>query len=751
MPNPSTTNPRQVVHDEPWSPDDPDLLRRRAFGKRVAEVVGERQDSAGLVIAIYGPWGEGKTSVLRMIRQELATWPDILPIEFNPWFFRDEEHLLGMFFATLAERLKIKLGSVGEEIGRSLRKYGTALGAAPTEIAGIPNVGKMAEAIGDWFQPASLAALRDRIERGIEQSGQRPVVIIDDIDRLDRAGINAVTKLVKLIAGFSYTTYILAFDDDVVAAALAGRYADDLPSARDYLDKIVQVPLRLPPADQSALLQITLGHVDRALVSSATDVDEDGARRFIRYFRPLYVSRLRTVRTAKRFGNALAFAFPLLRGEVNVVDLLLLESIRALYPGIYSRLRLSREFLTSAPGQSRSRTSDDAAAARDRLSLIVGSLSADEQRALLDLLRALFPFLKAQLGEVSYGYDVVAEMDAIQSVGSPNYCDRYFQYSIPAHDVPDVEIGRLEAALTDANIARATELFESLLSLGGVRRLLERLRTNEHKRDVAAARCLLLLLGAYGASFPRTEGFLAVFESPQGQAAILAANTLRRIPDAERAERALALVREVQPTHFALELRRWFTSSGDERAKGNALLSLDEERRLDEAAADRLRGEWRVKPFYMRPHDEAQPLLNHWAWLIGRPETESVLRHEFDKSPEHPAALVWAFVPTAYSLESGLSFRSELRRDSYESIARLIEPSVLLEYGRRLYPHLDDEHEGTPLPSKELGALVQFAMLHRRAVLGAEPAPPSAHSTDADVLGTASGVSRGEDASSSEV
>lgn len=252
------------VHDEPWRPGEAERLGRRGFAVRIAHTIGTRRDSAGLTVALYGAWGEGKTSVLRMVQEDLAQAESVEVIPFNPWRFRDPDHLVEMFFETLASRLgnSVKLGTRSEEVGRALRSYGKLLNIVP----GVQGLGDAVSTVGERIKEPTFETLRNRVESGIRAAGVRPVILIDDIDRLDGAEIRAVVRLVKLTANFENTTYLLAFDPDVVAAALATAVDGATPEdGRRYLEKIVQVPLQLPSTDQGTLLHLTLEYLSEAL------------------------------------------------------------------------------------------------------------------------------------------------------------------------------------------------------------------------------------------------------------------------------------------------------------------------------------------------------------------------------------------------------------------------------------------------------------------------------------------------------
>ena len=75
------------------------------------------------MIGIYGAWGDGKTSVLRLMEESFAACEDIVVINFNPWHFQLETQFVAGFFSTLADALGRKLSTKAEDIGKVLNRY----------------------------------------------------------------------------------------------------------------------------------------------------------------------------------------------------------------------------------------------------------------------------------------------------------------------------------------------------------------------------------------------------------------------------------------------------------------------------------------------------------------------------------------------------------------------------------------------------------------------------------------------------
>ena len=108
---------KSYAADAPVKNQAEDRFRRWPFAQRIAETVAARRDPSSIVVAIYGTWGEGKTSILNFIECELLSQESVVCVRFNPWRFKDETTLLLSYFGTLADALGRTLSSKNEKIG----------------------------------------------------------------------------------------------------------------------------------------------------------------------------------------------------------------------------------------------------------------------------------------------------------------------------------------------------------------------------------------------------------------------------------------------------------------------------------------------------------------------------------------------------------------------------------------------------------------------------------------------------------
>jgi predicted KAP-like P-loop ATPase len=88
-----------AVTDNPITRASDDLLQRGDVAAALAGNLRYVDAWKGHVVGILGPWGSGKTSLVNLIREQLAVAPELAVLDFNPWTFSGAEQLVDSFFA----------------------------------------------------------------------------------------------------------------------------------------------------------------------------------------------------------------------------------------------------------------------------------------------------------------------------------------------------------------------------------------------------------------------------------------------------------------------------------------------------------------------------------------------------------------------------------------------------------------------------------------------------------------------------
>jgi hypothetical protein len=227
------------------------------------------------------------------------------------------------------------LGGTGKTVGQILEYAGSLLTIIP--VAGSA-AGKIAEKIGTRIAYDLLDDERRKVIEIMRKSERKIVVLIDDLDRLDREEILSVLKMVRLTANFPQIVYVLAFDDEMVARA-AGQSFGGTADSGQFLEKIVQYPFIIPAVGRRRLLNFVERRAKEACRHSGTLLQEKEWDFFRVTAEACLLPRLFTPRQAIRYGNALTFALPMLKGEVNTLDQILVEGMRVLFPELYAYVR----------------------------------------------------------------------------------------------------------------------------------------------------------------------------------------------------------------------------------------------------------------------------------------------------------------------------------------------------------------------------------------------------------------------------
>jgi KAP family P-loop domain len=471
------------LNDNPISSRGEDDLHRARFADNVASALRTLDVSHGATVAVLGPWGVGKTSLLNLIVENLAGPPRLLIIQFNPWLFSGTEQLVASFFAELASQLRVQLGTTGKLADR-LEAYGQAL--AP--LAFLPALGPWLGRAGSLAttsgrlarrraaQHEGVTAQREHLQRALAKLENPIVVVVDDIDRLQPQEIRDILRLVKLTANFPKVIYLLAFDRQRVEQALDQEGFE----GRAYLEKIVQVTYNVPPVPEAALSRILVEGLDEAIKQVNTGPFDEALwiDVFHRAVRPLF-SNLRDV---KRYLAALPATLRSIGEEVALVDVLALEALRVLAPDAHAQLGPTAVALTETRPQLDQRPQHEA-----ELTALIDA-GGPASATVTELCRLLFPASQHLLGGTPFGPEWLGRWRRDRRVAHPAVLGFYLTRVLSPGVAPASVVALVFDALTEPAAAEAR-----------LRRLLAELPD-----DVLAD--VLERLEAYEEAFPAEAG-----------------------------------------------------------------------------------------------------------------------------------------------------------------------------------------------------------------------------------------------------
>lgn len=621
--------------DRPSTDPAQDLFGHAPFARALAKAIQSYRSSDGIVLALYGPWGAGKSTVLAYVEHELNKAPEAerpVAVTFNPWWFSGQEHLAKAFLAQLQIVLPNKHAGF-KAVGNLLAKFSSAIGSAID--AAKPGAGTFfalgARLLGG--KPQDVPELKGKLSALLLKEKKRVLVIIDDIDRLSPEEVRQLFTVIKALADFPYVTYLLAFDREVASQAIG--HQTGLPGER-YLEKIVQVPFELPRADRATLQQALFIRLEAIMAPTPEGRLDQG------YWINIFYAGLHpffTVpRDVVRFTNALSVTYAAVVGEVNPVDFIAIECLRVFLPSVYDAIRTSPdEFL----GYKAPTDESDRQRAVSFHQTWLDSIPPVWRSSTRELLERLFPRLESVWSNTHYGADSLNPWRKELRICVADVFPAYFGLSLPQGTVSRADVDGLIAVALDAS-SFAAALRQSIThrtAIGDFKTgpLLERLM--DHVPDDLEARHAEPIISALhdigdeliSAAKPRRSAFDIGNESRVRR---IVYHLLKKVPQEDRLpllSRTLASGDAVRCFQHLLGLLAKEAKDGD----ADALLTT--------ADTDQLATEWcaKIAKLSTRPDFLDRPALaellhawRHWSgddtvinwWKVAAGETDAELK-----------------------------------------------------------------------------------------------------------------------------
>jgi hypothetical protein len=202
-----TTIEPEVKFDLPIQAWSEDRLKRGTLIRGMAnQILREKAP----VLAIVGTFGEGKTSALNLLAASLVSRSDVILVRFSSWLPGDPQTLAFSLFATISEQIKSRYLIFG--LSNKLRKFARLLAGS------IPRFG---DNLRQLLEPPSQMEQLDSLKKLLGELTARVVVLVDEMDRLDRAELFVLLKAIRGVVDLPNITYVCAFDKKAVARLIS--------------------------------------------------------------------------------------------------------------------------------------------------------------------------------------------------------------------------------------------------------------------------------------------------------------------------------------------------------------------------------------------------------------------------------------------------------------------------------------------------------------------------------------------------
>lgn len=308
-----------------------DLLNNEAIAKTIVALLRERPEHP-VTIGVHGDWGAGKSSILEMIDAALSDDDKVLCLKFNGWRFQGFEDakiaLLEGIVTGLVEQRPM-LGKAADTVKNVFKRINwlklarATGGLAFTAFTGIPTpdqIGAVVDRLKDMAADPARLATRDNYDKAIdgvsgllkpaepknvpeeiqefrkafdellEKAGiEQLIVLVDDLDRCLPDTAIETLEAIRLFVFTKRTAFVVAADEAMIEYSVR-KHFPELPDttgprdyARNYLEKLIQVPFRIPALGETE----TRIYVTLLLIGADVGEEDAAYRRLIETARGL--------------------------------------------------------------------------------------------------------------------------------------------------------------------------------------------------------------------------------------------------------------------------------------------------------------------------------------------------------------------------------------------------------------------------------------------------------------------------------
>jgi predicted KAP-like P-loop ATPase len=271
-----------------------DFLNFGTIANTAAEMI-RRAGGKPLSMGISGGWGVGKSSMVKLIQESLqkGSADKFIFVDFNAWLYQGFDDAKAALLEVIARRLLEHatehkkptarilefLGSVNwvraagltARVALAVKTLGIselaiAAGAKALEHGNIDegDVDKLKEEGKEVLEsakgvlrekkadspPKEIHDLRSHFSKLLADMDVTLVVFVDDLDRCLPDTAISTLEAMRLFLFMDHTAFVIAADEKMIRQAVKAHFGEnfiDEEQVTSYFDKLIQVPLRVPP------------------------------------------------------------------------------------------------------------------------------------------------------------------------------------------------------------------------------------------------------------------------------------------------------------------------------------------------------------------------------------------------------------------------------------------------------------------------------------------------------------------------
>lgn len=379
------TEIKDISVDSSLVDPEKDLLGHAGFAKYLADSICKMTSPEGFVIAVYGSWNSGKSTLLNFVVHYLQQKPDEeqpIIVPFNPWLLSGHQNITRRFFEQLQNVLTQK-SSVSKGLKERLADFANVISDIPLPYA---QTGKaLATLLDDRDKEA--VEFKEEVEDKLLQQQRRIVITIDDIDRLPADDIKQLFRIFKAMRNFTDVVYLLVFDKEVVIKTIAE--SEEISGEVD-LEKIIQMSFELPIPQKTSLRRLLFAKLNNIFFE--TQKQQINQARWAEIYFQGIDCFINSNRDIVRLINTLTVTYPAVKDEVNPVDFIAIESLRVFSPKIYRIVSQNPDVFVGELNSSIDEL-------KSLLNTWIAQLQDEDKQPIKNLLMHLFPKLKSIWGD----------------------------------------------------------------------------------------------------------------------------------------------------------------------------------------------------------------------------------------------------------------------------------------------------------------------------------------------------------------